>query len=332
MLRKAILALSLVLGIGATSLSLTADAQEAKRVYRVGVLSPFSASFGPGPSFDAFTKTFRELGYVEGRNVAFEYRWADGDASRLPDLAAELARLQVDVIFSAWSTPAAIAAKKATTSIPIVFAGVGDAVGVGLVSSLAHPGGNLTGSTFITEETIGKQLQLLQEIVPTISGIGVVINSRNPVYGPVLRASETPARALNLKLVVVGVEQTDDFESAFRKAIQARVDGFVVLRDPLLLINRTQLLTLVANSRLPAVYGMREFVDGGGLVSYGPDLAEMYRRAAYLMDKILKGATPADLPIEQPTRFELVINLKTAKALGLTIPQSLLVRADEVIQ
>ena len=209
---------------------------------------------------------------------------------------------------------------------------MGDAVGVGLVSSLAHPGGNLTGSTFITEETIGKQLQLLQEIVPTISGIGVVINSSNPVYGPILRASEAPARALNLKLVVVGVEQSDDFESAFRIAIQARVDGFVVLRDPLLLINRTQILTLVANSRLPAVYGMREFVDSGGLVSYGPDLAEMYRRAAYLMDKILKGATPADLPIEQPTRFELVINLKTAKALGLTIPQTVLARADEVIQ
>ena len=329
MLRREVLALGLVLGIGP---SLTADAQQAKKLYRVGVLSPFSASFGAGPSFEAFSKTFRELGYIEGRDVAFEYRWADGRQDRLPDLALELARQRVDVIFAAWGTLAALAAKRATSTIPVVFAGVGDAVGVGLVSSLAHPGGNLTGSTFITEETIGKQLQLLQEIVPTISGIGVVINSSNPVYGPILRASEAPARALNLKLVVVGVEQSDDFESAFRIAIQARVDGFVVLRDPLLLINRTQLLTLVANSRLPAVYGMREFVDSGGLVSYGPDLAEMYRRAAYLMDKILKGATPADLPIEQPTRFELVINLKTAKALGLTIPQSLLVRADEVIQ
>jgi putative ABC transport system substrate-binding protein len=332
MLRKTVLALSLILGIGAISVSLTAGAQQAKKVYRVGVLSPFSASFGAGPSFEAFSKTFRDLGYVEGRNVAFEYRWAEGHQDRLPDLAVELAQLQVDVIFSAWGTLAALATKRATNTIPVVFAGVGDAVGVGLVSSLAHPGGNLTGSTFITEETIGKQLQLLQEVVPPVSRIGVVINSSNPVYGPILRASETPARALNLKLIVVGVERSDDFETAFLKAMQEHVDGFVVLRDPLLLINRSQILTLVANSRLPAVYGMKEFVESGGLVSYGPDLAEMYRRAAYLVDKVLKGATPGDLPIEQPTRFELVVNLKTAKALGFAIPQSLLLRADDVIQ
>ena len=329
MLRREVLALGLFVGIG---LSPTADAQRAKKLYRVGVLSPFSPSFGAGPSFEAFSKAIRELGYTEGRDVAFEYRWADGHLDRLPDLAVELARQRVDVIFAAWGTLTALAAKRATSSIPVVFAGVGDAVGVGLVPSLAHPGGNLTGSTFITEETIGKQLQLLQEIVPTVSRVGVVINSANPVYGPILKASEAPARALNLQLSVVGVERRDDFEIAFRKAAQARVDGFVVLRDPLLITNRTQILTFVASSRLPAVFGMREFVDGGGLVSYGPDLAEMYRRAAYLVDKILKGSSPAALPIEQPTRFELVINLKTVRALGLTIPQSVLARADEVIQ
>ena len=329
MLRRTVLALGLVVGIG---LSLTAGAQRAKKLYRVGVLSPFSPSFGAGPSFEAFSKAIRELGYTEGRDVAFEYRWADGHLDRLPDLAVELARQRVDVIFAAWGTLAALAAKRATSSIPVVFAGVGDAVGVGLVPSLAHPSGNLTGSTFITEETIGKQLQLLQEIVPKVSRVGVVINSSNPVYGPILKASETPARALNLKLSVVGVERSDDFEIAFRKAVQARVDGFVVLRDPLLQINRTQILTLVASSRLPAVYGMREFVDSGGLVSYGPDLAEMYRRAAYLVDKILKGEKPADLPVQTPTKYELVINLKTAKALGLSVPQSLLSRADEVIE
>ena len=327
MLGKVFLALSLVLGSVASSLAL-----DAKKVYRVGILSPLSASLGAGPSFQAFSRTLRELGYVEQRNLTFEYRWADGQFDRLPDLAAELAKLRVDVIFSAWSTPSALAAKKATSEIPIVFAGVGDAVGVGLIPSLAHPASNVTGSTFITEETIGKQLQLLKEVAPGVSRIGVVINPGNPVYGSILKASEVPARALGLDLAVVGVQRSEDFDAAFRAAIQARVDGLVVLRDPVLLINRERLLALAAESRLPAIYGMREFAESGGLISYGPDLAEMYRPAAYLVDKILKGARPAELPIEQPTRFELVINVKTARSLGLTIPQSLLVRADQVIQ
>ena len=312
--------------------ALRSFAQQARKVYRIGVLSPFSALFGGGPSFQAFLKTLGELGYVEGRNTVFEYRWADGQAGRLSDLAAELARLRVDVIFAAWGTPTALATKKATSTTPIVFAGVGDAVGVGLIPSLAHPGRNLTGSTFITEETIGKQLELLKQLVPTVSKIGVVVNPANPVYGPILRASEVPARALGLELTVVGIERPEDFENAFRTAKQARVDGLVVLRDSVLLINRARILALAAESRLPAVYGTREFADNGGLISYGPDLAEMYRRAAYLVDKILRGARPADLPVEQPTKFELVINVKTAKVLGLTIPQSLLLRADEVIQ
>ncbi len=185
--------------VGLLAAPLAAEAQQAGKVTRIGVLSPFSSSFGPGPSFEAFRQTLRELGYVEGRNIALEYRWADGRYDRLPFLTAELVRLRIDVIFSAWSTPAALATKKATSSIPIVFAGVGDAVGVGLVASLARLGGNVTGSTFITEETIGKQLELLKKVVPRIARVGVVINPVNPVYGPVLRASEAPARALGLR-------------------------------------------------------------------------------------------------------------------------------------
>ncbi len=311
---------------------LAAEGQQGGKVYRVGVLSPFSSSFGPGPSFEAFRQTLRELGYVEGPNIVLEYRWADGRYDRLPDLTAELVRLRVDVIFSAWSTPAALATKKTTSTIPIVFAGVGDAVGVGLIASLARPGGNVTGSTFITEETIGKQLELLKEVVPRIARVGVVINPVNPVYRLVLRASEAPARALGLQLEVVGVQGAEDFERAFRAAIKGHVDGLVILRDPVLITNQARLLALAATARLPAMYGMREFVDSGGLMSYGPSLVEMYRRAAYLVDKILKGTKPADLPVEQTTKFELVINLKTAKALGLTIPQSLLQRADQVIE
>ena len=311
---------------------LAAEGQQGGKVYRVGVLSPFSSSFGPGPSFEAFRQTLRELGYVEGPNIVLEYRWADGRYDRLPDLTAELVRLRVDVIFSAWSTPAALATKKATSTIPIVFAGVGDAVGVGLIASLARPGGNVTGSTFITEETIGKQLELLKEGVPRIARVGVVINPVNPVYRLVLRASEAPARALGLQLEVVGVQGAEDLERAFRAAIKGHVDALVILRDPVLITNQARLLALAATARLPAMYGMRGFVDGGGLMSYGPSLVEMYRRAAYLVDKILKGIKPANLPVEQTTKFELVINLRTAKSLGLTIPRSLLLRADQVIE
>jgi putative ABC transport system substrate-binding protein len=317
---------------GGVLMTATAEAQQAGKVYRVGVLSPFSSSFVPGPSFEAFRQTLRELNYVEGRNIALEYRWADGRYDRLPGLAADLVRLLVDVIVSAWSTPTALATKTATSTIPIVFAGVGDAVGVGVVESLTRPGGNVTGSTFITEETIGKQLELLKEVVPRIARVGVLINPVNPVYGPVLRASKAPARALGLQLDVVGVQGPEDFERAFRTATKRQVDGLVVLRDAVLIANQARVLTLAANARLPAMYGIREFVDSGGLMSYGPSLVDMYRRAAYLVDKILRGAKPADLPVEQATKFELVINLKTAKALGLTIPPSLLQRADQVIE
>ena len=317
---------------GALAAPIAAEAQPAAKVYRIGVLSPFSSSFGALPSFDAFQQTLRQLGYVEGQSLALEYRWAGGQPDGLADLAAELVRLRVDVIFSAFGTPAALAAKRATSTIPIVFSGVGDAVGVGLVTSLARPGANVTGSTFITQETIGKQLELLKAVIPGLARVGAVVNPRNPVYGPVLRASHAPALALGVDLIVVGLQRIEDFESAFREAMRVRLDGLVVLRDPLLIANQARLVTLAATNRLPAVYGIRDFVDIGGLMSYGPSLVEMYRRAGYLVDKILRGAKPADLPVEQATKFELVINLKTAKALGLTIPPSLLARADQVIE
>jgi putative ABC transport system substrate-binding protein len=320
------------MAVGSFAGPLVGRGQTAEPSYRIGVLSPFSSSFGPGPSFETFRQTLRTLGYVEGRNIALEYRWADGRYDQLPRLAAELVRLRVDVIFSAWSTPAALATKNATSTSPIVFAGVGDAIDVGLVASLARPGGNITGSTFITEETIGKQLELLKHLIPGLTRIGVVINPANPVYGPVLKNSEQPARALGLQLDVVGVQGPEDFEPAVRAAIKRQVGGLVVLRDQVLLANQERLLTLVATARLPAMYGNREFVDRGGLMSYGPNLVEMYRRAAYLVDKILRGAKPADLPIEQATKIDMIINLKAAKALGLTIPHALLQRADQVIE
>jgi putative ABC transport system substrate-binding protein len=317
---------------GLLAAPIAAEAQSAGKIYRIGVLSPFSASFGPGPSFEAFRRTLRDLGYVEGRNIALEYRWADERYDRLPDLAADLVRRRVDAIVSTWSTPAALATKKATSTVPIVFAGVGDAVGVGVVESLTRPGGNVTGSTFVTEETIGKQLELLKGVIPRITRIGVVINPMNPVYGPVLRASEAPARALGVQLDVVGVQSVDDLERAFRSAIKRQVGGLVVLRDAVLVANQPRLLMLAEAARLPAMYGVREFVDSGGLMSYGPSLADMYRRAGHLVDKILRGIRPADLPVEQATKFELVINLKTARVLGLIIPPALLQRADEVIE
>ncbi len=318
--------------VGSLAAPGVAGAQQLPKVHRVGVLSPFSRAFGPGPSFEAFRRTLRDLGYVEGRDVVFEYRWVEGRPERLGDLAAELVRLRVEIILSAWGTPTAFAAKNATSSIPIIFAGVGDAVGVGLVSSLARPGGNLTGITFIAETTVAKQLELLKALSPRIARVGAVVNPGNPVYGPVLRNSEAPARALGLQLTVVNIQDAGDFESALRSAVRERVTGLVVFRDSVLVGNQSRFVALVSASRLPAMFGMREFVEAGGLSSYGPSLVEMYRRAAHLADEIFRGAKPADLPVEQITKFELVINLKTAKALDLTVPPSLLQRADQVIE
>jgi putative ABC transport system substrate-binding protein len=247
-------------------------------------------------------------------------------------LAADLVRSEVDVVLTAWSTPAALAAKKATTTVPVVFVGVADPVGVGLVTSLARPGGNVTGSTFLSEETVGKQLQLLKEAVPRLSRVATLSNPANPAYASMLRDIEKEGRRINVQVLRLGIQGPDDVEPTFQSAKKEKVEGLVVLRDAVLIAYRNRLVDLAAKHRLPVMYGMREFVDVGGLMSFEPSLVDLYQRAAQLVAKILKGAKPADVPVERSTKFELVINLKTAKTLGLTIPPSLLGRADQVIE
>jgi putative tryptophan/tyrosine transport system substrate-binding protein len=321
-----------IVGGATVALPRPSHGQKSGRVVRMGVLSPFFPSIGPSPSFDAFSQTMRELGWIEGQNIAVEYRWAEGRADRLQALAAELAHLKLDIIFSAWGTPTALAARDASATTPIVFAGVGDAVGAGLVKSLTQPGANITGSTFITEETIAKQFDLLRETVPTLSRVGVLINPTNPVYDTILKATQAPAQAIHVKVQVLGVQSTADFEDVLAGARKDRVDGVIVLRDQVFIINKSVLVGLAAKYQLPALYGMSDFALAGGLMSYGPNMRDMFRRAAYVVDKILGGARPSDVPVEQATRFELVINLKTAKATGLEFPPTILARADEVIE
>jgi putative ABC transport system substrate-binding protein len=307
-----------------------AVAAQGRKVARVGVLSPFSASDGPAPAFQVFRDTLRQLGRTEGDNLVFEYRWADGKYERLPALAAELVQGKVDVIVSAWSTPAALAAKRATTTIPIVFVGVGDALGVGLVQSLARPGRNVTGSTFLSEETVGKLLQLLKEVVPRASRVGVVSNPDNPVYASLLQGLEAMGRQLKLQVTRLGIHAPGDVEGVFDSARRERLDGLVVMRDFVLITYRGRIVELAAKQRLPVMYGMREFVVAGGLMSFEPSLAELHHRAAGLVHKILDGARPAELPVEQSSRFELVVNMKTARALGLAIPEPVRLRADQL--
>jgi putative ABC transport system substrate-binding protein len=237
----------------------------------------------------------------------------------------------VDVIFTSWGTPTALAARNATQTIPVVFTGVGDAIGVELVSSLSRPGGNVTGLTIISETTVGKQIELLKEAVPNITRVAVLTNPTNPVYGPVLKDVDVMGRTLGIQIVRIGVRNQSEFDRALDTARTERVGGLVVLRDPVF-VNQVGLLDVVGRKRLPAIFGLREAVDGGGLMSYGPNLSDMYRRAALYVDKILKGTKAGDLPVEQASRFEFVINLKTAKALGLEVPPALLARADEVIE
>jgi putative ABC transport system substrate-binding protein len=319
------------MGLGVLHGPRAAGAQPRK-TFRVGVLSPFSSSSGLDQSLRPFRDALRELGYVEGQHIAFESRWAEGKPEKLPDLAAELVQTKVDVVLTAWGTPAALAAKNATTGIPVVVVGVGDPVAVGLVASLARPGGNVTASTFHSEETVGKQLQLLKEAVPSISRVATLSNPANPVYGPLLKDIEGMGRTINVQVVRLGIQGPGDVNPAFESAKRERVGGLVVLRDSVLITHRASIVELAAKYRLPVMYGMREFVEAGGLMSFEPSLPDLYRRAAQLVDKILKGAKPATLPVERSTKFELVINLKTAKALGLTIPPPLLLRADELIQ
>ena len=308
---------------------LAAVGQQAGKIPRIGWLSARPSA--SDPFLPAFQEGLRALGWVEGQNIALEYRWAEGQYERFPGLAAELGRLPVDVIV-AMITPAALAAQHTTTTIPIVMVAVHDPVGSGLVASLARPGGNVTGLSLLSPPLVGKQLQFLREVVPTVSRVAVLWNLASPGNVLMVREAEEAARALGVQLHLVGARGPEEFDSAFAAITSAGAGALLVLGDAMFSVHRTRLAALAAQSRLPAMYAGRLVVEAGGLIGYGPSILANYRRAATYVDKILKGAKPADLPVEQPTTFELVINLKTAKALGITMPPSLLLLADEVIQ
>ena len=309
---------------------LAAEAQQSVKLARIGYLGTGS----PGemaPSLQAFRQGLRELGYVEGRNIAFEYRWAEGRMERLSAFAVEFVGLKIDVIVAS-SSPAALAAKDATRTIPIVFVTAGDPVDSGLASSIAHPGGNVTGFSLLAPEIVARQLQLLKEAVPKASRVAVLTNPANRNTALMVKETEDGARSLKVGVQFLGVRSADALDNALSAVTKERPDALLVLFDPMLFTLRTRIAEFANNRRLPAMYPHREYAETGGLISYGASIPDLSRRASTYVDKILKGAKPADLPIQQPTKFELVVNLKTAKALGLTISPSLLLRADEVIQ
>ena len=320
-----------VTGVGAVLATPRAGGAQRSPVPRIGYLGNSSPSLEPD-LVDAFRQGLREYGYTEGQNISIEYRWAEGRYERFPALVADLVGLKVDVIVTA-GTPGALAAKKATKTIPIVMTVSGDAVGTGLVDSLARPGGNVTGSTTIVQELEGKRLELLKEVIPRLSRVAVLTNPANPLNQIVLKQTQLAASALHLKLgPIVGVKRVAELDGAFATISRDRPDALVLLADRFLLAERVRIVELAEQRRLPTMYPYREMVKAGGLMSYSPSYPDLFRRAATFVDKILKGAKPADLPVEQPTKFELVINLKTAKALGLTIPQTLMLRADQIIE
>jgi putative ABC transport system substrate-binding protein len=315
---------------GTAAWPLAASAQSPVKLPTIGFLAGTSPSVDGGRLY-AFREGLRELGYAEGRNILIEYRWADGTQERQPELAAELVRLKVDVLVAANSS-AAVAAKGATTTIPIVTLVVSDPVQLGLVASLARPGGNVTGLTSISDELWTKQLELLKEAAPKASRVAVLWNPDNPGHGPALKGIEVAARSLGMQPQLQQVQNPNEFVSAFEAMTKARADALLVVGDPLTSYHRARIADLAMKTRLPAIYGIPDHVAAGGFIAYAANYTELWRRGATYVDKILKGAKPADLPVEQPTKFELLINLKTAKALGLTIPPSLLARADEVIE
>jgi putative tryptophan/tyrosine transport system substrate-binding protein len=311
---------------GLLAAPLAAGAQSAAKVYRIGILATVDS-----PSWQAFLQGLRELGWAEGKNIVTERRFSEGKQERLHDLATELVGLNVDVIVTA-TTPPTLAAKNATTTIPVVMVAVGDPVGAGLVGSLARPGGNITGLSIMNPELIGKRVELLKEVLPGATRLGVLGNPTNPWTALMLREIEAATRTLGMQLQRLDVERPTAFEAAFTATTRKRADALLVLEDQFNFLYRTTIVGLAAKNRLPAAYGTREYVDAGGLMSYGANAPDLFRRAATYVDKILKGAKPADLPIEQPAKFELAINLKAAMALGLAIPQSLRQRADQVIE
>ena len=312
------------------ALSSPSQAQQPKNVPQIGFLG-FTSLSGIAARIEAFRQGLRELGYVDGKNIVIEYRSAEGKLDRLSELAAELVRLKVDVIVT--SGPSVTrAVKEATTTIPIVMGFDTDPVGNGFVASLARPGGNITGLSVVSPELSGKQLELLKEIVPKLSRVAVLGTSTNPGNSQALKETELAAGAYTVQLQNLDVLSPKDIETAFRDASRGRAGAVLVLASPIIESHRTQIADLAAKNRLPAIYYAPEFVEAGGLMSYGTSFADLFRRAATYVDKILKGAKPGDLPVEQPKKFEFIINLKTAKQIGLTIPPNVLARADKVIR
>jgi ABC-type uncharacterized transport system substrate-binding protein len=308
---------------------LAPEAQPATHLHRIGYL--LGTPREPEPYVEAFLEAMRALGYVEGQHFVLEVRAAAGQYERLPALAAELVRLPVDVLLAV-TTPAALAAKQATTTIPIVMMGVGDPVGSGLVISLARPGGNVTGLASLDSELVGKQLELLKDVLPTVSHVAILSNPANPAHALTMQRAEVAAQRLGVRLHRVEARSPEAFDSAFAAMTRAHAGALLVVGSAVLVEHSRRFAELAATSRLPTMHNARPFVEAGGLMAYAPSRLDIRRRAAVYVDKILKGAKPADLPVEQPTKYELIINLKTAQALGITVPPSLLLLADEVIQ
>jgi putative ABC transport system substrate-binding protein len=327
MKRRAFISL---LGGAAAAWPILARAQQAGRTYRIGFLSAGS-EVRPPKLWSIFVDGLRELGWIEGNNIVFDRRYAENRLDRLPELATELVRLNVDVIVTV-GTLAPLAAKRATTSIPIVTINAGDPVGSGLVASLARPGGNVTGMSLMAPDLGGKRLELLKEVLPQLAHVAIIWNAANPYSAIVFDETQGAAKKLTIKLQSLEVRSPGDFDGALDITIQKRVDALVVVEDPLTFNHLNKVAEFCASNRLAAIYGLREFADAGGLMTYGASNGDLFRRSAGFVDKILKGLKPSELPVQQPTKFELVINLKTAKALGLTIPPTLLARADEVIE
>jgi putative tryptophan/tyrosine transport system substrate-binding protein len=316
------------LGVAAVAWPLAARAQQAGKLPTIGFL-------GADPSIEssrvaAFVQRLRELGWIDGRNLAIEYRWAEGRNERYAENAAELVRLKVDVIVTS-ATPPTVAAKQATAVIPIVFAAVTDPVGTGVVATLSRPGGNVTGLANQISDTAGKKLEFLREMVPDLRRLAIMVNAGNPGSVMDMREAQAAARTLGLMVTTSEIRRAEDIAPAF-ETLKGRADAIYLCPDPLMNTNRTRINILAVGARLPTMHAVREYVVAGGLISYGPNLPDHFRRAAEFVDKILRGAKPADLPVEQPTKFDLIINLTTAKALGLEVPPTLLARADEVIE
>jgi putative tryptophan/tyrosine transport system substrate-binding protein len=329
-MQRSTIRLMVILALGLLFAPHSSHAQQPAKVPRLGLLSPFSPS-DTARWHEAFRQGLRDLGWVEGENISIEYRYAEGRSDRLPALAADLVRLTVDIIVAA-VTPDALAAQHATKTIPIVMASPGDPVASGLVESLARPGGNITGLSQIAPELVGKRLELLNDIVPKLSRVAVLWDPQDRGSALSWNEIQRPARQLGVQLHALEVRSANDLDNAFEESTRAPAGALAIMPSPVFVTNVKRLADLAARSRLPSIFHLREFVDAGGLMAYGPDRSDLFRRAATYVDKILKGAKPADLPVEQPMKFELVINLKTAKALGITMPPHLLMLADEVLQ